>query len=423
MIKTLLLAACLFLGCSPFFYAQAQGGYIEESVWSNIDPASGLASDFIITSGGDKLFGVIQRTYDYADYEQIEFEYNGSVKTYLPTDLRSFGLDNGRFFVSKALTESSSLEFVQVLLSGKLQLDFRKGKYYLDNGTDIQHLRSFYKDTQGTGTTKRHVKLYISTLKINTAGICGMELTDLIERSRIDEQDFIRILTQYHKCEGLPYKVHVEKIPFVKFSPTLALGAGIDFTKAPDINENTDYAFSNSISYRAFVGFRLHDFRRFPRSSFDLRLGYIRRSATLNASYDVMHEVVTGSHEFKESNFVIPIAYNFTLVKKADSEIYLGLVMSSWLTSVHTDVSIIEMNYLHGPEEVLLYEKKIATMRELSIIPGLKAGTNFQLSSKVKFFTELQVEYLKDFYSLELLNSRQTSINRTYVSVQAGIEF
>ncbi len=423
MIKALLLSACLFLGCSPFFYAQAQGGYIEESVWSNIDPTSGLASDFIITSGGDKLFGAILRDYDYADYEQIDFEYNGTVKTYLPKDLRSFGLDNGRFFMSKMLTEASSLEFVQVLLSGRLQLDFRKGRYYLDNGTEIQHLRSYYRDTEGPGSTTRHVKLYISTLKINTAGRCGMELTDLIEKSRIDEQDFIRILTQYHRCEDLPYKVHVAEIPFVKISPTLALGAGLDFTKATAINENTNYSFSSSISYRAFIGFRLHDFRRFPRSSFDFRVGYILRSATFDTSYDVVHEVVTGSHEFKESNVVIPIAYNFTLFKKADTDIYLGLVVSTWFTSVQTNLSIIEVNNIHGPEEMLLYERNILTMRENGIVPGLKAGANFPLSSKMKFFTELQVEYQKDFYSFELLNSQRTSINRTYVSVQAGIEF
>jgi hypothetical protein len=423
MIRKLRLAACLFMVCAPFFYAQAQSGYIEESAWSNINPISGQASDFIITADGDKLFGVILRNYDYNNYDQVDFEHNGAVKTYFPGDLRSFGLENGRFFVSKLLPESSSLEFVQVLLSGRLQLDFKKGNYYLDNGVQIQHLRSYYRDVEGHGTsTRRQVKLYIATLKINTAGECGMELTDLIERSRIDEQDFIRILTQYHECENLPYKLHVEKIPFFKFSPTLALGVGMDLTKAPEIHEKTNYAFSNSMSYNAFVGFRLHDFRRFPKSSFDLRLGYIHRSATFNASSENMREVVTGGHEFSESNVVIPFSYNFSFVKKTDTDIYLGLVMSAWFTSTKTNMSILEFN-VPSIGETLLYEQKIVSVKKQSTIPGIKLGASFPISSNWKFFSELQLDYLSDFYAFELLDSRSISVNRTYLSIKAGIEF
>ncbi|TXE02523.1 hypothetical protein [Algoriphagus aquimarinus] len=169
MVKILRVVAVLFLIAMPFFYAQAQSGYVEESVWSNVNTASGQASDFIITNNGTKLFGVIQRNFDYTEYDKVIFEASNGGNTYLPAELKAFGLDNGQFFMSKRLPDSSELEFVQILFSGNLQLDYKKGKYYIDNGLEIQELRAYYEDITVDGEKRRRsIKLYISILKITT---------------------------------------------------------------------------------------------------------------------------------------------------------------------------------------------------------------------------------------------------------------
>lgn len=414
----------MFLIGMPFFYVHAQGGYIEEDLWSNSNPATGLDSDFIITSNGSKLFGKIISNYDYSDYKKVEFEHNETVKTYFPADLRAFGLTNGRFFMSKKLPESTEKEFVQILFSGRLQLDYKKGRYYLDNGIEIQELRSFYQDISTPGNVKkRRIRLYISTLKILTAGKCGFEMNDLIERARLEEQDLIRILAQYHECEELPYKLHVDKIPFVKFSPTVTLGVGSDFTKSPDITEEVNYAFSSSLSYKVFVGFRLHDFRRSPKSSIDLRVGYVTKTATINASYSYRHELITASQEFKESTIVIPFSYNFSLVKRGEKDIYLGLIMTAWLSSIKNDLTIIEQSNIYGPPETILYERDFMTDTDYAVQPGLKVGANFPIAAKMKFFTEMEVDFLNKFYSVQVLHLPTVNINRTYVSLQFGLQF
>jgi hypothetical protein len=406
------------------YCVQAQGGYIEEGVWSNVDPASGLVSDFIITSDGAKLFGEIIRNFDYAEYEKVDFEYNGGIKTYLPSDLKAFGLVNGRFFISKRLSEGTKPEFIQVLLSGKLQLSYRKGEYYLDNGTEIQHLRSFNQKIPGPGSSKsRQVKLYISTLKINTAGICGMDLTDLIENSKIDEQDFIQILTLYHECEELPYKLHVEKIPFVKVSPTIALGIGTDFSKGSTLPANRNYSFSNSVNYRAFAGVRLHDFRRFPRSSFDLRVGYLSRSTIFESSYLQSVEVITASQEFTERSVVIPINFNYSILKRMDTEIYLGLVAAVWINSQKDDLAIIDLTNSMNKNEITLIEGAFLSVSKNSFVPGIKLGGNLPISSKKRLFAEIQADYLKEYYTVGIVNLPRFSINRTHVSLQVGLEF
>lgn len=424
MKRILRLATILFLIAMPFFSTQAQGGYVEESVWSNVNPASGQASDFIITSAGEKLFGDIISSYDFANYEKVDFEYKGSVKTYSPVDLKAFGLKNGRFFMSKKLAESSEVEFVQILFTGRLQLDYKRDKYYLDNGSEIQELRSYYQDVKGAGSPKkRHVKLYISTLKINTAGACGQTLTDLIEKSRLEEQDIIQILTQYHECEELPYKLHVVKIPVAKFSPTLNLGVGTELLQATNIVNKFNYAFSNSMAIGVFAGFRLHDFRRSPRSSVDLRMGYMMRSGRIDASIFKGNDLVTASQTFNESSLVIPFSYNFSMLKKGNSDFYMGLVLTGWFSTFQSDLAIMELTATFRPGEIQLVEEEFMTLPTTSVVPGLKVGANFPISSGKKLFTELQVDYFNKFYGVQILALPTININRTYVSFQVGIEF
>ncbi len=424
MVKMLRLAAVLFLMGLPFFCARAQGGFIEESLWSNINPSSAVASDFIIRTDGSKLFGEIVRNYDYADYDKVVFEKDGKTETYSPADLNSFGLDNGRFFVSKKLSEGSSPEFVQVLLSGRLQLNYRKGNYFLDNGTDIQKLHSYYENIPGDrASKKRNVKLYISTLKINTAGLCGIELIDLIEKARVDEQDFIQILTQYHECEKLPYKVHVLGIPFVKFSPTIALGIATELTYSSNLPININYSFGESMGYSVFAGFRLHDFRRFPKSSLDLRVGYVSRSSVLESSYSTSFGVITGSQGFTENSFVFPFSYNFSFIKRKDAELYVGFIASGWINSIKDDFAILDHAYYLGDGEIALMEGTFLRHSDYSIVPGIKLGGNLPFLYRTRLFGEIQAEYLKDYYKVAMVNLPNFPISRTHVSFQVGLEF
>jgi hypothetical protein len=326
--------------------------------------------------------------------------------------------------MSKKLPNSAELEFVQILLSGRLQLDYKKGKYYLDNGTEIQELRNYYKTVTNEGSPKsRNIKLYISILKINTSGTCGFALQDLIEKSRVDEQDFIQILIQYHECEDLPYKLHVEKIPFLRISPTTSFAAGLDLTKSHDILDNFNYSFSNSLSYGAFVGFRLHDFRRFPKSSLDFKIGYVMLNTTLDASVERMREINTASQEFKESNVVIPISYNYSFFKNSFTDIYMGLVLTGRFSSLQNNLSIVEITSSTSEDKTVLYEQEIMSVSSFNLMPGIKFGANFPTNSKLKFFTELGIDYMKDHYKVRILNLPEFNINRTFISFQVGVEF
>lgn len=423
MVKILRLAAVFLLMGLPFFCAQAQSGFIEASIWSNVDPSTGLSSDFIIKPDGTKLFGEIQKAFDVKDYEQVIFESNDGVKTYLPADLKAFGLGNGRFFMSKILPESTELEFVEILFSGKLQLDYRKGAYYIDNGLEIIQLRSYYKDYSVDGTERRrNVKLYIATLKILTSGKCGFDLIGLIERARLEGQDLIQILTQYHKCENLAYRVHVEKVPLVKISPTLGAGLGTVFISSYDNGQGRASRINRSIYIQSEVGIRFHDFRKSPRFSLDLRLGYSLLSSTWEISQNNLSSLITGTQDFKQTSVSVPISFNYSFFKKNDRDIYFGLKSAVIFNSIKAETGFIDFTYL-GAKETYLSEMEILNVDKLLFMPGAKLGGNFPIGQKRIFYTELHTDYSKRAYMTSLPNYDDVGYNSVSVSINVGIQF
>jgi hypothetical protein len=60
---------------------------------------------------------------------------DGETATYDPKDLKAFGLENSRFFITKSVPGEEGSRFVQILVSGALQLNFYNNRYFLDNGT------------------------------------------------------------------------------------------------------------------------------------------------------------------------------------------------------------------------------------------------------------------------------------------------
>ncbi|MCE7055814.1 hypothetical protein LZF95_14125 [Algoriphagus sp. AGSA1] len=423
MNRIILMVVVMILTGMPFFYVQAQSGYIEEEIWSRINPASALESDFIITTDGTKLFGQIISNYDYSNYDKVEFEHNGSVKTYFPADLQAFGLANGRFFMSKKLDESSALEFVQILFSGKLQLDYKKGKYYIDNGLEIQELRSYYQDvTYDGGKRRKRIKLYISTLKILTAGSCGFEINDLIERANLEEQDLIRILTQYHECEQLPYKVHVDKIPLFKMSPTVGVGMAAMFIRSFENEYGRASKIDQPRNFQAEAGIRLHDFRKSPRISFDLRFKYQVMSSTWSISQVNRSIMVTGSQDFTQRSIQIPFSVNFSFYKRDDLNIYFGLRAGLMFTSLKTSEGYIDFTHLHS-NQTYLSNMDLMEAEPSLFVPGLKLGSTIPINEKRRLYAEIQADYAKGMYLTFLPNSTNVGYNNTLVSFNIGFEF
>ncbi|SFT91064.1 hypothetical protein SAMN04489724_2744 [Algoriphagus locisalis] len=422
MVKILRLAAViLFIGV-PFFYAQAQSGFIEESVWSNIDPTTGNSSDFIITQDGSKIFGEIAHDYDYSDYEEVTFDIKGNVKTYFPSDLQAFGLENGRFFMCKRLPDSPILEFVQILFSGKLQLDFRKGKYYLDNGKQIQQLRVVKKTLSvGVMSNTRRIKVHSAILKNATLGKCQEELKYLIENADVKENDFIEILEKYHNCEGLPYKIHLDKIPVAKISFTFGLGTGMQFLhKNNPVGRKS--SLENPLFYQGFIGLRIHEFRTSPKISVDLRAEYQQSSTSWKIDESNASLIVTGSSTFDQKTLAFPVSLNYSVFKTEQVDIYFGAKAGLLFNKVESDEGTISVTYTHNNKTDISYAP-IVDYSKLVLVPGVKIGANFSMGAEKKLFAEIQADYAFNMYqTLLVLYNKPLETNAVFVSLKLGFE-
>src|SRR5690606_31273526 len=187
--------------------------------------------------------------------------------------------------------------------------------------------------------------------------------------------------------------------------------------------DSWNYDFNVSLSYKAFAAFRLHDFRRFPKSSLDLRLGYLSRTTVFESSYSANVGVITASQEFTERSILLPISYSYSFIKRRETEIYFGLVGAVWFNSMKVDLSIIDHNYFLNDDEVALIESAFLSAPKYAIVPGIKVGGNLPIRNKMRLFAEIQADYLTDYYSVGVVNLPSFSINRTQVSFQVGLEF
>jgi hypothetical protein len=402
--------------------AQAQSGFILQEVWSNINPATGLPSDYVLNTCGVKLFGTIIRSYNFADYDQVDFEHNGQIITYLPSDLQAFGLESGMFFISKKLPGSEVLEFVQVVLSGRLQLNSRKGNYYLDNGTDIQELRSFYSVQNNPGTPrKRNIKLYISILKINTAGACGAALVDMIERSQRNEQDFIRILAQYHSCENLPFQIHVEKVPFSRLSPIIAVGVGTPVINTLSSDLGTASQIDNPLAFHVYGGLRFHSFRKSPRMSLDVGVEYTSMTSTWQISQPTSNRLMTGSQEFNQRSVYIPFGVNYSVLKKNGIDLYVGVLAGLMLNKIESSVGQVDYTFFDLKETQLL-ERSFLEINRSVFLPGVKVGVNYPVNKRNSFFAEVQGTLAKPLYSVNVLGFTKAEYSAMAVSLRIGFK-
>jgi hypothetical protein len=402
---------------------QAQSGFLDKFLYDNINPMNGILEDFIVMPSGVKIFGKIQNKYDEATYQSLVFMVDGQTSTYYPKDLKAFGLANSRFFMTKTVPGEVESKFVQILVSGELQLNFYNNRYFMDNGTELLELKAFYTLGQIDGNKlKRYVKAYISTLKIQMAGTCGTKLNDQIEKSKMEELDFVKLFEAYHQCNGLPYTSHINSISFLKVSPILMAGIGFVSLRDRSVEKDQKNGLDNTISYRFQGGLRLHDFRKFPRISLDLRLGVELLNTTYQSRFESPGVVIIRAEEnFQETSIFIPIAVNYSFYRNNETDVYLGLSGAAWYRSISSTSGIITEELI-GSGKTNIYNRKVVTGVNRLFVPGLKLGANFPLGDRMRLFTETQFDLLLDYYTTNIL-AKRSSFSRTGLSFQIGIEF
>lgn len=403
------------------FSINAQTMNFSQEKWSILPDGSSQPSDFVILASGEKIFGNILRDYDLANYDQVVLEKNGSKSVYLPHQLQGFGLANGQLFYSKVLPDNQEPIFLQVLLSGQLELTRYRSRYFIEAGNRFEELKNTYREGVLGRDQVRTVKPYLVTLKSFLSGPCGIELYPKVDRLPFSEQALLSLVEEYLACTKDPYQTHLRNVPIFKISPLVGGGiAHFSLNPVENISERGD-RLTQPLGYFGFFGIRFHDFRLLPRFSTDFRLNLITYETEINSSYAGSQVVWTGSERLRESAIYIPWSFHYSVLKKERMDFYIGFSAGLWYGSISTqDGMIDERNLTLG--EILISEHSITTGLEPKFISGFKFGSNFKLKGKSRIFAELEYGTQSSFYRFSL-DVNESDYSRDRLSIQVGLEF
>jgi hypothetical protein len=399
-----ILLFCLFLDSNEVF---SQANRYSEVDWSIIDPATQTSSDYVVLNSGEKVFGTIPRNYVRMNYSEVKFQSGNQTVKYNPSDIKGFGLDNGQLFFSRQLPGQSELSFVQILVSGIFELSEHRGTLFFDDGETYQRLDSSHEEILTEGETKRKLnKPYIFVMKTALSGDCGVPLYPKIDRLPYSQENVIRMLEDYYVCLGAPYTIHVEKIPQVKLSPSVGVGTAVHSLRTETVINGKNDQLGNNIGYHVFVGLRLHDFKKTPRLSMDLRMAYSSYKTTVQSVFEAPMFVWTGSEKIDETAIYVPLSVTYSVVKTQQSEVYLGAFLGASRRSI---------TKFDGWETTKI--------KDTRFFPGINAGYNFTLSDQFKLFFRVEANRQREYYEFILKDIVKTQYGRDRISYSVGLEF
>jgi hypothetical protein len=381
------------------------------------------SEDYILRSDGKKETGVILGSFENDQYNSIRFRSaGGGTSTFGPGDIQGFGFQSGRKFIAMTLPNSEKLQFVQVLLTGKLSLYKSNDKFYVNDGREIHELKAFYDRATVAGKeTKELKKPYLGTINMLMAGECSAEIYDVLADTKYDDYSLVKLLSRYHYCEGATYEQHLPELAFMRISPVLYGGMTYMSMSPASRPDNRKDAFENHMTPLFQVGIRAHQFRRWQRLSIDLSVGYSNLDNTVISEYTSESQYMTAKEVFSASSVTVPVFVNYTWTRAGSFDSYVGIGFNSRFTSMESQFAMIDQTMAHNGITTI-YETEFTSIKKRMTTAAGKVGVVWNFSKKMGLLAELQLDYLPAFYQINL-PFNEASYNQTNTSFLIGLRF
>ncbi|WP_439490612.1 hypothetical protein [Algoriphagus sp.] len=379
------------------------------------------SESYVILQSGTKVPGVIKSEFDVDSYAKVIFVSNtGEETVYHPGDIQAFGLQNGRLFKSQNIPTQDHPVFVQVLVSGDIDLYKWDKKFFINQEDTVVELKINHSTkTENGKLVNVSSNQYIGVLTLAMNDECGISLKKEIEKARLTDRSLIQLFSDYYSCKNIPHEVHASKMPFSSLS--LRMQGSISLIGLVEYKSNKDITYSldkNSSPY-VEIGVRFKEFRNAPRLLVDLGVGYIAESNVVNVEGNLISFMLSGSERYKSSSFLVPIHLSYIAFKKGRNEIYTGTGLTFWVTSFKPETG--ELIIDNGEPNPNVINSIFADRKEMSISPNLKVGYRNSLSEKTRLFVELKGDLLlknMNFYPL----TYYTTYNYLVGTLSVGIE-
>lgn len=353
-----------------------------------------ISDSYVILSSGEELKGTIEGEFDIETYSQVAFKTNAGVRTiYQPGEIQAFGLANGRFFKSEIIPIQDQPVFVQVLVSGPIDLYKWDNKYFINRGEDILELKVNQSTrTENGKQINTNSNQYIGVLTLAMNDECGVDLRSEIEKTNLTDRGLISLFTQYYTCTSIDYEVHATQVPFSKLSFRVQGGLGFIGLAENESNKDVDYTLNKTSSPYFEIGIRVGEFRNAPRLLVDLGLGYMIENNTVSVMGEFISYDLSGTEKYKSSSFLVPIHLSYILYKQKRSELYTGVGLTFWMTKFKPEIGDLVID--NGEPEPNVISSTFVDRKKNGVSPNLKFGYRNILSENTRLFVELKSDLL-----------------------------
>lgn len=377
--------------------------------------------DYIIHFSGDKTPGTIIRSHDFVQSSSIRFvDGSGETHGFTPAQIEGFELENGRYFVSRVLPDVKEKVFAQVIFSGRFNLLLYVDKYYIENPLEILELKSIPLVTVDEREVDRVNTSYIRVLSDHMAGYCGSKLKlDIIE-TRLLEEDLVRILTKYHKCEGLSYTLYVEKIPQVVLRPMILGGFSHHALSPKSVGYSRTDEIEDPLAVNLQGILRFFPSRKYPRLSFDLGLGYSTFKSSLHSELVVGQTTYASDSNLDYSSLYVPGFVNYSFVRVRRTNFYGGVGFVYRKDKLIARNISSSQNYPNG----VVSDFSSVSLKQTYYNPALKLGLDVEMMSKLGLVGEIHLDYLSENYHIYMTTVNNRSVyNRLMTGLMVGLRF
>lgn len=348
----------------------------------------------VTLKNGNEIQGEIISEFDSEDYSEIQFiSSSGDKSIFKPGDILGFKLANGRVFRTEKLSDVGEEVFVQVLISGTLELLKWERKYFVLNENGLSELKVIKTKREVDGKTMTgSSNQYIGILKIAMNDACGAGMENKIESAKLVDSSLIDLFKDYYACSEQPYQVNVSKVPFSKWSLRVQGGIGLLAIKEYQSNKEVNYFLDKTAIPYFEIGVRFKEFRTSPRIMVDLGIGYLAESNVINADSKLISFDLTGKQEYSSFSILVPLQVSYVLHKKESNQIYAGTGLTFWFTNFEKGPS--ELIIDNGEQGNNIQNKDFIDRKEKGISPNLKIGYRRNISDKTGLFLEMKGDYL-----------------------------
>jgi len=192
---------------------------------------SDFRNGYIVNNDGSRVEGQVDFRSNDLSYKSCRFKKGEKVVEYQPNDIIGYGfIKEDRYYTSELVKGT----FVELLIDGYVSFYKHGLKYYVQKENEpIDTIKSviiekrirgsrYNVDIGGWKDVMKKIAADCNDLKVDNQGY------------KVNEQELVRFIKNYHKCKSKEYKEYKDNAKFTEFRPVFAFGISDNTIKKVD---------------------------------------------------------------------------------------------------------------------------------------------------------------------------------------------